>query len=116
MRRFLTEVSLAEFEAAVRRMPKGKTPSGVKASIPIDTILSPDPLGVLVETPIMSSLVPATLPWPVVVSVDAWKLVALCDTHKKLRTTQTDRLVIGHENNSFFMMAGNTKLSLPVIR
>lgn len=119
MTSFSTEVSLADFDAAVRRMPSTKRkPANVKASIPVDTILTPDDGGILVETPIMSSLVETRNPWPKAVSVNAWKLVALCDTHKKLRSgaRPSGQLMIGYDADQFFMMCGNTKLSLPLIQ
>ena len=100
-------------------MPKGKrAPAGSRASIPRDTILSADPEGVLVETPVMSTLVLSTPPWPTTISVDAWKLVGLCDTHKKLRGKDKaiDKIIIGAESEGFFVMYGNTKLSLPILR
>lgn len=114
-----TEVSLAEFELAVRRLPKKKLRMvGVRTSMPVDTILNPDPNGVMVETPVMSSLVMGNPPWHTAVSVHSWKLVGIFDTLKKIRSKseKTDRISIGCDDREFFVMYNTTKLSVPILR
>jgi hypothetical protein len=114
-----TEVSLAAFELAVRRLPKKKLRMvGVKTSMPVDTILSPDPHGVMVETPVMSSLVLGTPPWQKTVSLHSWKLVGLFETLQQIRSIseKTEKIWIGCEDNNFVVFFNTTKLSLPILR
>ena len=83
------QVSLSEFDEAVRHMPKmRRAPAGARGSIPVDTLLSADPKGVFVETPIVGTLVQGTSGWSESVSVHARKLIELCDTIKKIRISQ----------------------------
>lgn len=91
---------------------------GVKTSMPVDTILTPDPNGVMVETPVMSSLVMGNPPWQTPISVHSWKLVGLFDTLKKIRSSseKKDMISISCDDSEFFILFNTTKLSLPIIR
>lgn len=79
------EVNANDFYDAVSKIPKMKRgPVGAKGKIPKDTVLNPHEGGIMVETPVMGSLVWASKPWRVVASVDARKLLDLCERYKKL--------------------------------
>jgi hypothetical protein len=79
------EVNANDFYDAVSRLPKMRRgPAGAKGNMPKDTMLTPHEGGIMVETPVMGSLVHASKPWRVVASVDARKLLDLCDRYKKL--------------------------------
>jgi hypothetical protein len=78
-------VNAIDFRDAVSKIPKMlRAPAGAKGVIPRDTLLSPNPDGIMVETPVMASLVLASAPWRVMVSVDARKLLDVCDRFKKI--------------------------------
>lgn len=79
------EVSALDFYQAVAKLPQmRRAPAGAKGSIPKDTILSPSAGGIMVETPIMGSLVNSSPAWRVQVSADARKLLDLCERYKRL--------------------------------
>jgi len=79
------EVVAAAFRDAVDKMPKMKRPPpGAKGFVPTDTILSPHPGGMMIETPVMGTLVPTSTPWLVLVSVDARRLADLCKRLAKI--------------------------------
>ncbi|MER8909518.1 hypothetical protein NKH99_17900 [Mesorhizobium sp. M0854] len=79
------EVSALDFYQAVAKLPQmRRAPAGAMGSIPKDTILSPAAGGIMVETPIMGSLVHSSPPWRVEVSADARKLLNVCERCKKL--------------------------------
>ncbi|TIQ22741.1 MAG: hypothetical protein E5X51_05955 [Mesorhizobium sp.] len=79
------EVSALDFYQAVAKLPQmRRAPAGARGSIPKDTRLSTAPSGIMVETPIMGSLVNSSLTWRVQVSADARKLLDLCERYKKL--------------------------------
>jgi hypothetical protein len=79
------EVSTREFLEAVSKLPQmRRAPAGARGSIPKDTLLSPSPVGIMVETPVMGSLVNASGPWRVQISADARKLLDVCERFKKL--------------------------------
>lgn len=119
-----TEVDLAEFDAAVRKMTVMKrAPRGARGTIPSDTLLSADPNGIFVETPVMSTLVLGSPGWPKTVSVNARKLVGLCDTIKKIiesdkkkKLDVSSRLRVGTLQKEFFLQYANTRLSLPLLQ
>lgn len=68
-------VSFDDFVLAVSQMAKpGRLPRGSK--VPKDTLLSPHEDGVLVETPVVGTLVIADKPWTLNAPVDAKKLGA----------------------------------------
>jgi hypothetical protein len=88
------EVSALDFYQAVAKLPQmRRAPAGAKGSIPKDTILSPSTGGIMVETPIMGSLVNSSLPWRVQVSADARMLLDLCERYKKLGAYKEPRSV-----------------------
>jgi len=88
--RFPIQVKYDDFAAAVSRLPRMR-PSlrGKTRTVPNDTLLTPDREGIMVETPAVSSLVLANIPWTLNVSVDARKLVTACNNLKK--SGQPDR-------------------------
>ncbi|MEI9416216.1 hypothetical protein [Mesorhizobium sp. Cs1321R2N1] len=79
------EVSALDFYQAVAKLPQmRRAPAGAKGSIPKDTLLLPADGGVMIETPIMGSLVHSSPSWRIQVSADARKLLDLCERYKKL--------------------------------
>ena len=79
------EVVAAAFRDAVDKVPKMRRPPlGTKGFVPTDTVLSPHESGMMIETPVMGTLVPTSAPWLVVVSVDARRLVDLCKRLAKI--------------------------------
>ncbi|CTQ45312.1 MULTISPECIES: hypothetical protein [Roseibium] len=109
------EVSALDFQEAVCRLPAMKrSPRGVRGNIPKDTLLSPDPEGVFVQTPVMSTLVIGTQSWATEISVDAWRLAELTKTLKKLGATiQSDKLGLSVAGKELLIRFNKTKLHLP---
>lgn len=109
------EVSALDFVDAVCKLPAMKRgPRGAHGKIPKDTLLSPDPEGVFVQTPVMSSLVLGTREWTSEVSVDAWRLADLTKTLKKLGATRkTDKLGISVKDKELRTRFNTTTLHLP---
>ena len=80
-----TEILFDDLAAAASQLPKmNRAPAGSKGSIPSDTLLSPDHEGLMVETSVISTFIPANKPWRITASVDAKKLVEVCKTIKKI--------------------------------
>lgn len=72
------EVSFDELLTAASKLPKSfRAPAGSKATIPKDTELLADSEGVLVNTPVMGTIVHSNRGWKYNISVDAKKLVSL---------------------------------------
>lgn len=108
------EVSAAEFRDAVSQIPGTRRPRG--SVIPRDTILQPNPKGIYVETPVMSSLVAASGPWRVVVSVDAKRLAEVCASFKKIGAFARpgDRFNVSVDKGQLKLKFGTTAVSLPI--
>jgi hypothetical protein len=76
-------ISFDDFVIAVSQIAKiSRPPRG--SVIPTDTLLSSHQDGILVETPVVSSLVLADKPWQNNTAVDARKLVEVCKTLRTL--------------------------------
>jgi len=105
-------------------MPKmRRAPAGARGSIPVDTLLSADPNGVFVETPIVGTLVQGSSGWSKSVSVHARKLIDLCDTIRKIKKISnkkkidpSEMVAIGISSAEFFIKYENTQLSLPLMQ
>lgn len=112
------EVNAIDFRDAVSRLPKMKRgPVGASGKIPRDTILLPDSNGMMVETPVMSSLVATSRPWRVVVSVDARLLLDTCEKFKRIGAykTASDVLEISLEGRSMRVKYKTTTLVIPTL-
>jgi hypothetical protein len=108
-------VQFDEFVTAASALTKMKRgPRGSSASIPSDTLLTADKDGVMVETAVLSSLVVADKPWGFNVSVDAKKLVGVCDTLKKLGATGGKVEIDVADRNLWFTFR-TTKISMPTL-
>ena len=80
------EVSFDEFLTAVAQLPSMKRPPGGKKGgfIPTDTLLSKDREGLMVETSVISTYVPASSPRKIQVSINAKLLLDRCKTLKQI--------------------------------
>jgi hypothetical protein len=108
-------VSFDDFVFAVSQLPRMKrAPRGSTGNIPTDTLLSAHENGIMVETSIVSSLVHADRPWALNLSIDAKKLVEVCETFRKLGAVgQTiDVAVDGRKLNMKFR---TTTVSIPTL-
>jgi hypothetical protein len=108
-------VNFDEFKTAVEQIPKMKrSPAGAKGVIPTDTILTPDHAGVVVETPAIETFVHGSGPWKVSVSVDARKLIELCDRIKKIGATG-NQIELSLKERDLWIRYNTTKFSLPTL-
>jgi hypothetical protein len=80
------EVSFDDFAKAVAQLPSMKRPPGGKKGgvIPTDTLLSKDREGLMVETSVISTYVPASRPWIIQASINAKLLLERCKTLKQI--------------------------------
>lgn len=112
------EVSAADFRAAAARLPKMKrAPAGARSKMPRDTILSPGTDGITVETPVVSSLVSSSPIWEATVSVDAWRLLEVCDRFKKIGAYQStdDTFLLSVKDGELRVAFRTTTVSLPLM-
>lgn len=112
------DVGAAELRAAAARLPRMKrAPAGARGQMPRDTILSPDADGMTVETPMVSSLVPSRPAWQVVVSVDAWRLLEVCDRFKSIGAYKSpdDVFRLSVRDGELRVAFRTTTVSLPIL-
>ena len=112
------EVGAAEFRIAVARLPKMKrAPAGARGAMPRDTILSPGDDGIMVETPVVASLVPSRPVWQVSVSVDAWRLLEVCDRFKTIGAYKSadDIFLLSVLDGELRVKFRTTAVSLPIL-
>jgi hypothetical protein len=108
-------VRFDEFATAASVLPQMKrAPRGASASIPSDTLLTADAAGVVVETFALSSLVNADKAWAFNVSVNAKKLVGICDTLKKLGAGGNE-VDLDLKDRSLWFAFRTTKISMPTL-
>jgi hypothetical protein len=108
-------VNFDEFKTAVEQIPKMKrSPAGARGVIPTDTILTPDDAGVVVETPAIGTFVHGSAPWKVTVSVDARKLIELCERIKKIGATG-NQIELSLKERDLWFRYNTTKFSLPTL-
>lgn len=109
------EVSAREFRDAASKLPGARRPRG--SVVPRDTRLMPGEGGIMVETPVMSSLVPASRTWRMVVSVDARRLLQVCESFKKIEALKSpdDRFAISVENGQLKVKFRTTAVSIPLL-
>lgn len=110
------EVSFNEFYMAAAQLPGMKrAPGGRKGGhIPTDTLLTKDREGLMVETSVISTYVPANKPWKIQVSVDAKLLVERCKTLKQIGA-ENELIEIGITENNLFLKFKTTTFSLPTL-
>lgn len=109
------EVDLNELIKAVSQLPKMKrAPMGSKGVIPSDTLLSPDSDGLLVETSVISTFVQSSEPWGVKVSVDAKRLIEMCDRLKRIGASGKPIELSLQDRELWFRFEG-TRFSLPTL-
>lgn len=112
-------VSALEFRDAVAKIPTmRRAPAGAKGSIPKDTILAPDAAGVMVETPVMSSVVAASAPWRLRISVDARRLVEVCVKFKEIGALKSkdDVFDLSVEAGLLKIKFRTTALTIPIVQ
>ncbi len=112
------EVSAADFRTAAGRLPKMKrAPAGARSSMPRDTILSPGDNGITVETPVVASLVPSKPVWQITASVDARRLLAVCDSFKKIGAYKSpaDTFLLSVQDGELRVKFRTTTLSIPIL-
>lgn len=108
-------VKFDDFKVAVEQIPKMKrSPAGAKGVIPTDTILSPDHGGIVVDTPVVGTFVEASGPWTITASVDARKLIELCERIKKLGATG-QKIEISNIERDLWLRFNTTKFSIPTL-
>ena len=110
---FAVKVAFDRFEQAAAKIPAMKrAPAGARSSIPKDTLLAPDPKGIRVETPSVSTLVTADHPWIFCVSVDARRLAEIL---KLLRDKVAPgvELEISYKSEAIWLVSGAFRLSVP---
>jgi hypothetical protein len=113
------ELNFVDFYDAVRRVPKmRRARAGATSSIPKDTLLSPAVNGVNVETPAVMSFVIGSGDWKIQVSVDARRLIIICDGFKKLKAGKTpgDVISISVEGNYFKVKFKTTAVTVPLLK
>jgi hypothetical protein len=109
------QVRFDEFAAAASRLLKMKrAPRGSKGSIPSDTLLSAHGEGILVETSVVSSLVNSDRPWNVNVSVDAKRLIEVCEVFQKLGAAGHG-IEVSIEMQKLCLKFRTTKISIPTL-
>ncbi len=110
------EISFNEFYKAVAQLPTMKrAPGGKKGGyIPTDTLLTKDREGLMVETSVISTYVPANKPWKIQVSVDAKLLLERCKT-LKLIGAENEIIEIGVKEKELLIKFKTTAFSLPTL-
>jgi hypothetical protein len=110
-----TKILFDDLAAAASQLPKMKrAPAGSRGIIPSDTLLSPDREGLLVETSVISTFIPADEPWQITASVDARKLVAICKTIKEIGAAG-EMIEISVEEREMWFKFRTTKFSIPTL-
>jgi len=110
------EVNFNEFYNAVAQLPGMKrAPGGKKGGhIPTDTLLTKDREGLMVETSVISTYVPANKPWKIQVSVDAKLLLERCKTLKQIGA-ENELIEISLKENNLLLKFKTTTFSLPTL-
>lgn len=110
------EVSFDEFFKAVGQLPSMKRPPGGKKAgfIPSDTLLSKDREGLMVETSVISTYVPASRPWVIQVSIDAKLLLERCQTLKQIGAVG-GQIEIAIGEDQLMLKFKSTTFSLPTL-
>ena len=110
------EVDFNEFYKAAAQLPGMKrAPGGKKGGhIPTDTLLTKDREGLMVETSVISTYVPANKPWKIQVSVDAKLLFERCKT-LKLIGAENEMIEIGVKEKELLIKFKTTAFSLPTL-
>jgi len=110
------EVNFNEFFKAVAQMPGMKrAPGGKKGGhIPTDTLLTKDREGLMVETSVISTYVPANKPWQIQVSVDAKLLLERCRTLEQIGA-KNELIEIGINKKDLLLKFKTTTFSLPTL-
>ncbi len=85
--------------------------------MPRDTILAPDGEGLMVETPVVASLVQSSPPWHATVSVDAWRLIEVCDGFKRIGAYKapTDTFLLSVQDGELRVKYRTTTVSIPIL-
>ncbi len=108
-------VDFDKFKFAAEQIPLMKrAPAGAKGLIPTDTLLSPVHAGVIIETPTISTFVEGSGSWIVTVSVDARKLIDLCQRIKKIGATGNEIELFTKERD-LWIKFNTTKFSIPTL-
>ena len=110
------EVSFDEFYIAAAQLPDMKrVPGGKKGGhIPSDTLLTKDREGLMVETSVISTYVPANKPWKIQVSVDAKLLLERCKILKQIGA-ENELIEISLKENNLLLKFKTTTFSLPTL-
>ena len=110
------EVNFNEFYKAVAQLPGMKrAPGGKKGGhIPTDTLLTKDREGLMVETSVISTYVPANKPWQIQVSVDAKLLLERCRTLEQIGA-KNEIIEIGIKDKDLLLKFKTTTFSLPTL-
>jgi hypothetical protein len=110
------EVNFNEFYKAVVQLPGMKrAPGGKKGGhIPTDTLLTKDREGLMVETSVISTYVPANKPWQIQVSVDAKLLLERCRTLEQIGA-KNELIEIGIKDKDLLLKFKTTTFSLPTL-
>ena len=109
-------VAFDDFSKAVAQLPAMKRPPGGKLGgfIPSDTLLSKDREGLMVETSVMSTYVPASRPWIIQVSIHSKLLVERCQTLKQIGATGKE-IEIAIKDGQLLLKFNTTTFSLPTL-
>lgn len=108
-------VNAKAFSEAVNRLPKmRRAPAGANASIPTDTLIMPDTIGIEVQTPAVSSTLETSLPWDLPISVDARKLAnATIQLGKIYQMTSSSVLGISFLEGQLCLRFETTTIKVP---
>lgn len=109
-------VKFDEFSKAASLLPAMKRPPGGKLGgfIPSDTLLSKDREGLLVETSVVSTYVPASRPWIIQVSINSKLLVERCQTLKQIGAGGNE-IEIAIKEDQLILKFNTTIFSLPTL-
>ena len=110
------EVSFNEFYKAASQLPGMKRPPGGNRGghIPTDTLLTKDREGLMVETSVVSTYVPASKPWKIQASINAKLLLERCKTLKGIGA-ENNLIQIGINENTLILKFKTTTFSLPTL-
>lgn len=109
------EVSFDAFLVAASKIPKSfRAPAGSRAEIPKDTELLADDEGILVNTPVMGTLVRTNDLWKYNVSVDARKLVNLLQYVSSIGA-KGNNIYISVNNRDFWIRLNKTRCLLNTV-
>ena len=109
-------VSFDDFSKAASQLPAMKRPPGGKLGgfIPTDTLLSKDREGLMVETSVISTYVPASRPWIIQLSINSKLLVERCQTLKQIGATGKE-IEIAVKEDQLILKFNTTTFSLPTL-